>query len=307
MRRAKPISVVVIAPTRGLVTRLPSLAADLLPTQSTEIQGTLLSASQIKRAAAVAQNTRYEDGVVCAAPGYQRIILSSELLQGIVAYWPLQEASGTRFDATPDHYNLTDVPGIYPGGLPDILSSPGILGGLAALFPPTPPWAELQDSLGADSALSEVVTSIYTTRQHDLLSSDSALANGYINPLIEGVPNDLWTLDSALASGAMLLTILTTDAPEDSASLDSALLSGAYTETIVIADPPDGESDSLSLDSALASGTYSLVVIVTDAPEDSLSSDSTLASGAYTETVVGPVSDSDSLSSDSALASGTYS
>lgn len=135
MRRAKPISVVVVAPTRGLVTRLPSLAADLLPTQSTEIQGTLLSASQIKRAAAVAQNTRYEDGVVCAAPGYQRIVLSSELLQGIVAYWPLQEASGTRFDATPDHYNLTDVPGIYPGGLPDILSSPGILGGLAALSP----------------------------------------------------------------------------------------------------------------------------------------------------------------------------
>ena len=307
MRRSKPISVVVVAPTRGLVTRLPSLAADLLPTQSTEIQGTLLSASQIKRAAAVAQNTRYEDGVVCAAPGYQRIVLSSELLQGIVAYWPLQEASGTRFDATPDHYNLTDVPGVYPGGLPDILSSPGILGGLAALFPPCPPFSELQDALGLDAALSEVVTSIYITRQHDLFSSDSALAGGYINPLIEGVPNDLWTLDGALASGAMLLTILTADAPEDSASLDSALLSGAYTETVVIADPPDGESDSMSLDSALDSGTYTLVVIVTDAPEDSLLLDGSLASGAYVETVVGPDSDSDSLSLDSALSGGAYS
>jgi hypothetical protein len=304
VRRAKPISVVVVAPTRGLVTRLPSIAADLLPTQSTEIQGTLLSASQIKRAAAVAQNTRYEEGVVCAAPGYQRIILSSELLQGIVAYWPLQEASGTRFDATPDHYNLTDVPGIFPGGLPDILSSPGILGGLAALFPPTPPWAKVQDSLGLDAALSEVVTSILFKRQHDLLSSDSALANGFINPLAEGVPVDLLSLDSALSGGHITFTVLVEDSPDDLLSTDSALLSGAYVETVVVEDVPD---DSLSSDSALESGTYTLVVIVLDAPTDSLSSDSSLASGAYINTIAGPYSDSDSFSADSALESGVYS
>lgn len=304
MRRAKPISVVVVAPTRGLVTRLPSLAADLLPTQSTEIQGTLLSASQIKRAAAVAQNTRYEDGVVCAAPGYQRIILSSELLQGIVAYWPLQEASGTRFDATPDHYNLTDVPGIFPGGLPDILSSPGILGGLAALFPPTPPWAELQDSLGADSALSEVVTSILLKRAHDIFSSDSALADGFINPLAEGVPVDLLSLDGALAGGYITLTVLTEDSPDDLLSTDSALLSGAYVDTVVVEGVPD---DLFSTDSALESGTYTLVVLVLDAPIDSFSTDSSLASGAYIDTITGPYSDSDSLSADSALESGVYS
>jgi hypothetical protein len=138
MRRAKPISVTVKAPTRGLVTRLPSLSSDLMPTQSTEISGTLLSTAAYQRASAVAQNVRYEDGVVCAAPGYLRINLTSELLQGIIAYWPLQELNSTRYDATPNHNNLTDVPGSFPGGIADVLSGPGILGGLAALFPGAP-------------------------------------------------------------------------------------------------------------------------------------------------------------------------
>ena len=303
MRRAKPISVVVVAPTRGLVTRLPSIAADLLPTQSTEIQGTLLSASQIKRAAAVAQNTRYEDGVACSAPGYQRVILSSELLQGIVAYWPLQEASGTRYDATPDHYNLTDVPGVYPGGVPDILSSPGILGGLAALFPPTPPWGEVKDSLGLDASLIEVVTSILLKRAHDLISLDSALGYGYINPLAEGAPNDLFSLDGALRGGYITLTVLTLDAPEDFLSSDSALSTGVYTETVTVQDVPN---DSFSVDGALSAGTYALVVVVLDAPEDSLSADSALDYGSYTQTVNGAISNTDNFSLDSALASGDY-
>lgn len=135
MRREKPISVVVTAPTRGLVTRLPSLSADLLPTQSGEIQGSILSAASIRRASVVAQNVRYEDGVVCAAPGYQRIQLSSELLQNMVAYWPLQEASGTRFDSTHNQYNLLDSPSAVGGA--DILSTTGIIG-RAALFSATP-------------------------------------------------------------------------------------------------------------------------------------------------------------------------
>jgi hypothetical protein len=136
MRRAKPISVTVKAPTRGLVTRLPTMSADLMPTQSAELTGTLFSTAAYQRASAVSQNVRYEDGVVCAAPGYQRINLSSELLQDIVAYWPLQELSGMRYDATPNYYNLTDVPGAVE--VTDILSGPGILGGLAALFPGAP-------------------------------------------------------------------------------------------------------------------------------------------------------------------------
>lgn len=135
MRRAKPISVVVTAPTRGLVTRLPSLSADLLPTQSGEIQGSILSAASSKRAATVAQNVRYEDGVVCAAPGYQRISLSSELLQDRVAYWALEEASSTRYDSTLNNFNLLDSPSAVGGA--DILSCKGIIG-RAALYAATP-------------------------------------------------------------------------------------------------------------------------------------------------------------------------
>ena len=123
-----------------------------MPTQSAAIQGTLLSAATMQRAAAVAQNVRYEDGVMCAAPGYLRVVLSSELLQSIVAFWHLNEASGTRYDATPNYLDLTDVPATLPG-MPDVLSSPGILGA-AALFPGVPfPEDQEEDLFSLDTAL----------------------------------------------------------------------------------------------------------------------------------------------------------
>ena len=283
MRRAKPISVAVKAPTRGLVTRLPSLSADLMPTRSGMIQGTIFSAASIKRAAAVAQNVRYEDGVVCAAPGYIRISLSSELLQDIVAYWPLNEASGTRYDATPNYNNLTDVPG--PAGIPDIFSDAGILGA-AALFPGVPPGSP-------------------TEAESDSFSLDAAMSFGFINPRVARLPNDLWTLDAALNSGAYFSTLQIADAPDDSASMDAAIGSGAYVETVVAADSP---SDSASLDAALGSGAYVLVIIVQDAPEDSASLDCALSGGTYIETIIGPYSaPADSASLDAALHGGAYS
>lgn len=301
MRRAKSISVVVKAPSRGLVTRLPSLSADLLPTQSVEIQGTLLSSAAFQRASAVAQNVRYEDGVVCTAPGYSRVTLSSALLQSFIAYWPLQEASGTRYDASSDHYDLTDVPGTAPG-VPDILSDGGIIG-LAAVFPPMPPWGEAQDSLQGDSALAGIFVSPLVLRAHDLLAADSALAGGYINPLPENLPNDLWMLDSSLALGAMTLTVVTFSAPGDSVSADTAAQSGVYTLTVMVSDSP---SDSMSLDTALMSGAYTLVTVVSSSPNDSASLDSALVSGEYTEASVGPMSVSDDFSLNSTLLSGSY-
>lgn len=51
-------------PSRGLVTRLPSESADLFRKGDTE------------RTFAVAQQVRFEDGVVCAAPGYERVTIS---------------------------------------------------------------------------------------------------------------------------------------------------------------------------------------------------------------------------------------
>lgn len=177
MRRAKPISVSVKAPSRGLVTRLPSESADLLPTNSGILQATLLSSAAYQRASAAAQNVRYEDGVVCAAPGYQTIILSSALLQSIIAYWPLTEVGGTRFDATPNHRNLTDVPG--SNGL-DVLSDTGILDNLAALFPILYQ-GYFQDNLSLDISLASGAYAqviILPTDFKDSLSLDISLSSG---------------------------------------------------------------------------------------------------------------------------------
>lgn len=256
-----------------------------MPTQSTEIQGTILSSAAFKRASAVAQNVRYEDGSVCAAPGYIRINLSSELLQGIVAYWSLGEAMGTRFDATPNYNNLTDVPGVVPDGTLDLSSTAGIIGA-AALFPGMP-------FVGVAPLV------------HDSLFFNTALFSGFVNPLIKGLPNDLWTFDTALSSGAYASTVIITDSPEDEFSFDGTVASGAYVETVV--GPTSAPEDEFSLDTTLTSGTYTLVIVVADSPEDEFSFDTTLVSGSYTETIVGPDSDEDKFSFDCALASGSYS
>lgn len=176
MRRAKPISIVVKAPSRGLVTRLPTESADLLPTNSGILQATLLSSAAYQRASSAAQNVRYEDGVVCAAPGYQTIILDSALLNGIIAYWPLTEPFGTRFDATPNHRDLTDVPGT--NGL-DVISDPGILDGLAVLFP-TSSLSQFFDSLSLDVSLSSgaYVQVLVFPSQQDSFSLDASLFSG---------------------------------------------------------------------------------------------------------------------------------
>lgn len=106
MRRSKPISVRVRAPSRGLVTRWPSESADLLATQGVQygVPGAL------NRSAVVASNVRYEDGVIANAPGYDRIELVFPLTVGLLAHWRMDEATGTRFDATTNGRDLTDVP-----------------------------------------------------------------------------------------------------------------------------------------------------------------------------------------------------
>lgn len=69
MRRKNAISVRVKSPTRGLVSRLPGETGSLMPAQ-----GGLAQVSP--NAATVSSNTRYEDGVVCAAPGYEKVVLN---------------------------------------------------------------------------------------------------------------------------------------------------------------------------------------------------------------------------------------
>ena len=62
-----------------------------------------------QRAASVASNVRYEDGVVCNAPGYEKVVISSDILTGLVAHWNLDELSGPRADDSGNLHALTAV------------------------------------------------------------------------------------------------------------------------------------------------------------------------------------------------------
>lgn len=87
MRRQKPISVKVKAPSRGLVTRLPSETADLMK------QG------DAQRVCTAAENVRFEDGCVRNVEGYERVAIGTSLLANMVAHWRFEEAGGTRYDS----------------------------------------------------------------------------------------------------------------------------------------------------------------------------------------------------------------
>ena len=89
------------------MTRWPGESADLLASQG--MMSGIPGASS--RSAVVASNVRYEDGVVCNAPGYDLITLRASILNGVIAHWSFDEVSGTRFDTTSNHNDLTDVPG----------------------------------------------------------------------------------------------------------------------------------------------------------------------------------------------------
>jgi hypothetical protein len=97
MRRPTPMKVTVKAPSRGLVTRVPSELADVMDEKDA------------KRPFVEAQNVRFEDGVVAAAPGYEKVTLSGAngLLNGLVAHWRFDEASAPFTDSTPNAIDFT--------------------------------------------------------------------------------------------------------------------------------------------------------------------------------------------------------
>lgn len=61
----------------------------------------------VQRTATDAQNVRYEDGVIRNAPGYTQAQVGS-LVSGILAHWRMDEANGTRLDASSNSYDLTE-------------------------------------------------------------------------------------------------------------------------------------------------------------------------------------------------------
>jgi len=77
----------VKAPSRGLVTRLPSELADKF------------KPNDLNRTCVVAQNVRFEDGVAAAAPGFERIQFTGGLFTTLLHHWKLDEASEDRIDS----------------------------------------------------------------------------------------------------------------------------------------------------------------------------------------------------------------
>lgn len=313
MRRAKPISVKVKAPSRGLVTRLPSELADMIPPTGGLVPVSIFLPSTMRRAASVASNVRYEDGVVAKAPGYQTVKVSATILNGFIAQWNLDELSGTRFDSSGNSHNLTEVDGFDP--LTGLVLTVGVEGGRfnnAALFPSLQFILIVDDFLTVDATLGSGL-SFMSPRPVGIL--DFTTLDAALSPLSFYSPratflHDGVKPDSTLSGGIYTETSLPVsfhDAADDISS-DSALSSGVYIKTAVPASFHD-VADDVTSDSALSSGTYTLVV-VTEADSsvaDDITIDSALGStGAYTKTIVGPINDQDNLLLTAGLNSGNY-
>jgi Concanavalin A-like lectin/glucanases superfamily len=115
MRRQKPISARVKAPSRGLVTRYPSETADLMQEGDQD------------RVATVAQNMRFVGGTAQNAAGYERVNIVTPLLANMVAHWRFDEAGGNRADSVGRN--------ILEDTSQTILSAEGKLGKAAVLIP----------------------------------------------------------------------------------------------------------------------------------------------------------------------------
>lgn len=313
MRRAKPISVRVKAPSRGLVTRLPGELADQIPPSGGLVPVSIFLPSTMRRAAALSSNVRYEDGVVAKAPGYQTVSVSANILTDFIAQWNLDELSGTRFDSSGNAHNLTEVDGI--DSLFGLTLTVGTEEGKfdnAALFPSLQYVLMESDSITVDATLGSGLSFISPRPipVEDFMLVDSALTTSFISPRSSAL-HDSMLSDSALFSGAYLATIagpVTVSDPSDDITSDSALSSGTYTETVIGPESVHYPEDDVTTDSALSSGTYTLVVVtkVDSDTADDITSDSALSSGAYTETVNGPVDDEDGLLLTVGLDSGSY-
>lgn len=136
MIRKNAVAVKIKAPSKGLVTRWPSETADRFYAVPPDL-ATLQTGMALQRSWAVAQNVRFEDGVIAAAPGYIRCKLvetGSTLLAAVVSHWRMDEASSTRFDAHgSDNLScMQNFPGQTTTGL-EVQATAGILGN-AALF-----------------------------------------------------------------------------------------------------------------------------------------------------------------------------
>lgn len=290
MHREDALSVRVHAPSRGLIARWPASLLNYLATGGAKFLGP----GPIARAAAAASNVRYEDGEIKAAPGYQLIKLDVSLLDDILAHWPLDELTGSRFDTSGHaHTLLENGPVTWEKG---ILKNAALFIALQA-SPPTS-----TDHVSVDTTLDSIVTSLRKVRVHDWVTFDLTLASGFKNPYNKRV-HDFGTVNQTLFSGAHTLVIGPIPNVTDHVSVDQTTASGNYFLVIVVQPAP---TDHVSVDQTTDSGIYFLVIVVTTV-SDHVSADLTTDSGVYTKTIVGPETVTDHVSLTTTLDSGSYS
>lgn len=113
MHRKNPLRVRVKAPSRGLVTRWPTNTADER------------NPEDVKRAFVVAENVRFEDGVVSCAPGIERVSVntSSSLLTSLISHWTFDEAPGVVKRDSHGSNDLTDGDSIFTSRIAGKFSS----------------------------------------------------------------------------------------------------------------------------------------------------------------------------------------
>jgi len=192
VRRQKSLNVRVRAPSRGLVSRLPGESADKMPAQGGIAPGVE------DRAASRASNVRYEDGVVCNAPGYEKVALQASALTGLVAQWSLDERSGDRADRSGNARTLSEVTGMVDAaGTEGGVGAEGGKFNLAARFAAVERVGEVTDSLTADIKLGSGALSLSAPTVQDSLTADVTLAEGALVsalcPVVTEYPTISWS------------------------------------------------------------------------------------------------------------------
>lgn len=256
-----------------------------------------------QRAATVASNVRFEDGVVCNAPGHERVSLSTSILAGLVAQYRLDEVSGARADASGNGRDLSEASGFDPliGESLVVGGEAGKIGG-AALFPALTFHVVVNDQTSLEASLAYGGISPLPLKTRDYVISDAALSLGFINPLKES-RHDSSRVDVGLGSGVYFPAAVVLSSPLDQVSLDVSLDSGDHNK--VVFETPS-EQDEVVLSVAFDSGEYQPIVVDEEAEPDLAEINCSLESGSYTRTVFGAQEPLDQMTLTTSLASGSY-
>ena len=274
------------------------------------VPSTMLSLGSYQRASSRASNVRYEDGVICSAPGWEQVKLLSSLLNDLIAAWHLDEQAGQpRLDSSGNNHTLVIVAAYDPADNPPptVAGDGGKIAG-SALFESVSFRVDLGESVSIQVALDD--QSFQNPKliwgPTDYLSSQMAMDVGFQNPRIQWLYDGVATTLS-LEPGVYLLAAVVFNVGYDSLSNIIAFESGAYVATIVTVFGP-AAVDKLSHAISLDPGVYTLVIVsLGSAVSDKIALTLSLDSGVSTQTIFGSVTvPADSIALTLSLDSGSY-